>query len=568
MRENARGLAFVAALLTGCSAPEDADLVLINGKIVTVEEALPEAEALAVTGDRVVAVGTDAEIETFIGDATEVIDLGGRLAVPGFIEGHGHLLKLGRKLSNVQLEDAETWDEIVAMVAEAARTTPEGEWIFGRGWHQEKWSEPPSPSVRGLPVNDTLNAVSPNHPVHLRHASGHMGISNARALERAGITNDSTPPHGGELIRDEDGTLTGAVVEIAEDIVLGAFYEDIEAAGSEAARARYEREIQLATRECLSNGVTSFHDAGATFGIIDLYRALADEGRLGVRLYVMVDSEKVSLDERLGDYRVIGYGGDRLTVRAIKEYIDGALGAHGAWLLEPYEDLPESSGHNTRRLETIARSARAAIEHGYQLCVHATGDRGNREILDLYERQYANRPGEDLRWRVEHAQHLAPEDILRFANLGVIASMQGVHCTSDGPWVPDRIGEARAREGAYVWRSLIDSGAVVANGTDAPVEDIDPIENFYASVTRMTGEGLAFFPEQRMTRQEALRSLTLDAAYAAFEEGIKGSLAPGKLADIVVLSRDIMTVPDDEIPDARVDLTILGGEVVYRGERR
>ncbi|MDX1388619.1 MAG: amidohydrolase [Acidobacteriota bacterium] len=529
------------------------------------DESNPEVEALAIVDDRVVAVG-DKTIGIYIGDSTRVIDLEGRLAVPGFIEGHGHLLKLGRKLSTLRLENAETWDEIVEMVAEAARTTPEGDWIFGRGWHQEKWTEPPSPSVRGLPVNDGLNAVSPNHPVHLRHASGHMGMSNARALEHAGITNDSNPPHGGEFIRREDGTLTGALVENAEDVVLGAFYEDIEAAGPVAARARYEREIDLATRECLSKGVTSFHDASASLAIIDLYRALADEGRLGLRLYVMVDSETVVLDDRLRDYRVIGYGGNRLTVRAIKEYIDGALGAHGAWLLEPYEDRPESTGHNTRTLETIETSARAAVEHDYQLCVHAIGDRGNREILDLYERHYATRPGEDLRWRVEHAQHLSPDDIPRFAGLGVIASMQGVHCISDGPWVPDRIGEKRAREGAYVWRALIDSGAVVANGTDTPVEDIDPIANFHALVTREMNDGTAFFPEQRMTHAEALRSMTLDAAYAAFEEETKGSLSPGKLADIVVLSRDIMTVPDDEILDTHVDLTILGGEVVYRGE--
>jgi predicted amidohydrolase YtcJ len=487
--------------------------------------------------------------------------------VPGLIEGHAHLVKIGRQLANLKLDNARTWDEIVARVAEAARTTPEGEWIFGRGWHHEKWDEPPSPAVRGAPVYDSLNEVSPNHPVVLRHASGHMAIANALALERAGIDEASSDPDGGEYLRRGDGTLTGVLIENADDAVLDAYTDDLAARGLEAVKARLEMEIDLAVRKCLSKGVTTFHDAGSTFEWIDVYRSLADEGRLGVRLYVMVSAEDETLGDQLDEYRTVGYGNHHLTVRAIKEYIDGALGAHGAWMLDPYDDLPESTGHNVRTLETLEAAARAAIEHDYQFCVHAIGDRGNREILDLYERHYATRPDADLRWRIEHAQHLDPADIPRFAELGVIAAMQGVHCTSDGPWVPDRIGDERARDGAYVWRSLLDSGAVLCNGTDAPVEDVSPIENFHASVTRKTDEGTGFFPEQRMTRDEALRSLTLDAAYAAYEEEIKGSLTPGKLADIVVLSRDIMTVPDDEILGAEVDLTLVGGEIVYRRDK-
>jgi predicted amidohydrolase YtcJ len=556
-------LPLAVIVLTGaCAGRETADLVLRDGKIVTMVEAFPEVEALALVGDRVIAVGSNDDIDAYVGESTRVIELEGRLAVPGLTEGHGHLVKIGRKLANLQLETARTWDEIVAMVAEAARATPKGEWIFGRGWHQEKWDEPPSPAVRGAPVYDALNEVSPENPVILRHASGHMAVANALALERAGIDESSPDPDGGEYLRRADGSLTGVLIENAENAVLDAYNEDLAARGPEAVRARLEKEVELAVRECLSKGVTSFHDAGSTFEWIDVYRSLADERRLGVRLYVMVNGEKEALGDRLDEYRMVGYGNHHLTVRAIKEYVDGALGAHGAWMLAPYEDLPQSTGHNVRPLDTLDAAARAAIERDYQLCVHAIGDRGNREILDLYERHYATRPGADLRWRVEHAQHLDPADIPRFAELGVIAAMQGVHCTSDGPWVPDRIGDDRAREGAYVWRSLLDTGAVICNGTDAPVEDVDPIANFHASVTRDTGEG-AFFPEQRMTREEALRSLTLDAAYAAFEEEIKGSLAPGKLADIVVLSRDVMTVPDDEILETEVDLTLVGGEVVY-----
>jgi predicted amidohydrolase YtcJ len=277
----------------------------------------------------------------------------------------------------------------------------------------------------------------------------------------------------------------------------------------------------------------------------------------------MIDSEDPELVSRAASYRTIDYGGDhRLTIRAIKGYVDGALGSRGAWLLQPYSDLPESTGEVVHSVEEIEAIARLARDNDFQLGVHAIGDRGNREMLDLYERLL--RGEDDARWRIEHAQHLAPSDIQRFGQLAVVASMQPVHCTSDGPWVPQRIGDRRARDGAYVWRALLDSGAVIVSGTDAPVESVDPIPNFHAAVTRQLDDGNAFFPDQRMTREEALRSLTLDAAWAAFEEDLKGSLTPGKLADITVFSTDLMTVPDDEIRDARVLYTIVGGEVVYR----
>jgi predicted amidohydrolase YtcJ len=268
---------------------------------------------------------------------------------------------------------------------------------------------------------------------------------------------------------------------------------------------------------------------------------------------------------KLKNYRIIDHGDRRLTVRAIKRLIDGALGAHGAWLLEPYSDLLESVGLIGTPVDSIRATAELAIADGFQLCVHAIGDRGNREILDLYEATFKKHPGKcDLRWRVEHAQHLHPDDVPRFASLSVIASMQGIHCTSDGPWVPKRLGDKRSKEGAYAWRSLLDSGAVVSNGTDTPVEDVDPIANFHALVTRKMKDGSAFYPEQRMTRDEALRAYTYTAAYAAFEEKSKGSLTPGKLADIVVLSRDILTIPEDDIPGTEVLFTILGGKVLYQ----
>lgn len=322
------------------------------------------------------------------------------------------------------------------------------------------------------------------------------------------------------------------------------------------------QEIELASRECLSKGITSFQDAGSSFETIDLLKKLAQEGELGLRLWVMIREGNSRLAANLSKYKIID---KRLTVRAIKRSIDGALGPRGAWLLEPYSDLPASTGLNTTGIEEIRETARLALQHGFQLCVHAIGDRANRETLNIFETIFKAHPDKkDLRWRDEHAQHLSASDIPRFKQLGVIASMQGIHCTSDAPFVTARLGAKRAAEGAYVWQKLMKSGALVTNGTDAPVEDVSPIASFYASVTRKLKDGSLFYPDQRMSRQEALRSYTWNAAYAAFEEDSKGSLAPGKLADVTVLSKDIMTVPEDEIPQTEVLYTIVGGKIKFR----
>jgi len=286
---------------------------------------------------------------------------------------------------------------------------------------------------------------------------------------------------------------------------------------------------------------------------------------LKIRLYVMLNASNQELAEKMDAYRMVGYGDNRLTVRSIKRLMDGALGSHGAWLLEPYDDLPTSKGLNTEPLPDMRETARLAIEHDFQLNVHAIGDRANRETLDIYGETFFAHPAKtDMRWRIEHAQHLAPEDIQRFAQLGVIAAMQAVHCTSDGPWVEQKLGARRAEEGAYVWQKLMQGGAVVTNGTDAPVEDVDPLRSYYAAVSRMMNNGQRFYPDQRMSRMEALKSYTSNAAYSAFEEDLKGTLAPGKVADITVLSKNILTVPEEEIPATQVVMTIVGGEVVYR----
>jgi predicted amidohydrolase YtcJ len=323
--------------------------------------------------------------------------------------------------------------------------------------------------------------------------------------------------------------------------------------------------VRLAGQEALAKGVTSFHDAGSSFETIDFLKQQADADELPIRLYVMVRGESnEELDEKLPAYRMIGYGNGFLTVRSIKRQVDGALGSHGAWLLDPYLDMPESTGLVLEPIDDISGTAEVAMKYGFQVNTHAIGDRGNQEILNVYEATFKKHPNQqDLRWRIEHAQHLHPDDIPRFADLGVIPSMQGVHASSDGPWILKRLGPERAESGAYMWRKLWDLGAVVTNGTDVPVEDIDPIASFYSTVSRLTLDGSPFYPEQRLTRAEALQSYTLNNAYAAFEEGTKGSLVPGKLADIVVLSQDLMTIPEEEIPNTKVVYTILGGKVVY-----
>jgi predicted amidohydrolase YtcJ len=558
-----------AALLAGCGAggarPEAADLVLRGGRIVTMDSVVPEAEALAVTGSRIVAVGTDAEIGAYIGDGTEVVELGGRLAIPGFIEGHGHYMGLGEARLNLDLMSVRNWDEIVALVAAATRDAGTDTWIIGRGWHQEKWDRVPEPNVEGVPLHAALDAVSPANPVYLTHASGHAALVNGRALALAGIDRNTPDPAGGEIVRDARGEPTGLLRETAQRLVSAALARADSGRSADAKEALLRRQVQLAGEEALANGVTSFVDAGVGFETVDFYRRLEAEGTLPVRLYVMIRAPTPRLAEDLARYRAVADTNDFLVVRSIKRSLDGALGSHGAWLLAPYADLRASVGLATDDTADLKRVAALAAETGYQLGIHAIGDRANREVLNLYEATFRAHPElTDPRWRIEHAQHLDPADVPRFAELGVVAAMQGVHATSDGPWVLKRLGEKRAESGAYVWQDLLRSGVVIANGTDAPVEDIDPIASFYASVTRRMGDGQAFYPAQRMTREQALRSYTIDNARATFAEAATGSLAVGKLADIVVLSQDLLAVPDEQLRSTRVDLTILGGEVKYR----
>ena len=540
-----------------------ADLVLTNGRIVTVDDGRPEAQAIAISRDRIQALGTADEIKSMIGPSTQVIDLKGQLAIPGFIESHGHFTGVGGAQLELNLMNVESWDKIVAMVAEAVSRAKPGEWIYGRGWHQEKWNARPSPNVEGFPTHASLDKVSPNNPVALVHASGHAAFVNGKAMELSGIRRPTESPAGGEILRDANGDATGLLRETAQRLIKRGAGAPQPTPEETAARDR--KVLELASEEVLSKGITTFEDAGSPLSTIERMKAMIDAGKIGVRLWVMVRQDNDVIAPKLAQYKMIDYADGHLTVRAIKKQIDGALGSRGAWLLAPYSDKPESSGLETTKIAEIDETARLAMQNGFQLCVHAIGDRANRETLNIFERAFkANPTKKDLRWRVEHAQHISAQDIPRFGKMGVIASMQGIHCTSDAPYVLERLGEARAREGAYAWQKLMKTGAVIANGTDAPVEDVDPIPSYYASVSRKLKDGTVFFPDQRMSRMEALKSYTINGAYAAFEENNRGSLKPGKYADITVLSKDILTVPEDEIPTAKVVYTIVGGKVLYR----
>ncbi len=543
-----------------------ADMVLTNGNVVTVDERMPTAEAVAINGDRIAAVGSAAEIAPFIGADTEVIDLRGQTAIPGLIEGHGHYTSFGGSLLILDFRYAQSWAEIVSMVAAEVPQTPAGEWIIGRGWHQDKWREKEAVLVEGLPVHDSLSAVTPDNPVMLIHTSGHGVFVNQQAMRLVELGDDTQPPEGGEIVRDENGRATGMMRESAQDIFRQAYSGHQGRRPAGVAEEEMRRMIRLAGEASLRHGITSFQDAGTTFAEVDLIRTMAEEGKLPVRLWMAFEEQAADMEGRLDEYRMVGYGDNFLTVRAIGEKVlDGALGTHGGWLLEPYSDLPRSSGLNVVPIEEIEASARLAMAHDYQLAIQGIGDRAYRELLNIYAAEMARHPDKtDLRWRIEHAQVIHPDDIQRTVDLGVIPAVQGIFACSDGPWVVDRLGPERTRERGYIFNTLAEAGLVPTNGTDPPVDEIDPIASFHCSVTRILPDGSAFQPQEVYSRERALYSYTMGNAIAAFEEDIKGSITPGKLADITVLSRDLLTIPDDEIMDTVIVMTILGGRVRYR----
>ncbi|MCH9695273.1 MAG: amidohydrolase [Gammaproteobacteria bacterium] len=559
-------------LLAACGGadPEPAgplaDLLLVNGDVVTVDDSLPEAEAVAITGDRILAVGTSDELARYRSEQTEVVDLNGQMVIPGFIEGHGHYTSFGGSLMILDFRYAKSWGEIVAMVADAVKDTEPGEWIIGRGWHQDKWESRESVLVEGLPVHDSLSAATPDHPVMLIHTSGHGVFVNQRAMVLVELDETTEPPEGGEIVVDANGRPTGMMREAAQDVFRIAYSGHQGRRPAGIAEDELRRMVTLAGEESLRHGITSFQDLGTTFAEVDLLKTMADEGNLPVRLYMAFEEDAADMAGRLDDYRMVGHGNNFLTVRTIGEKVlDGALGTHGGWLLEPYTDMPRSSGLNVVPVEEIEASARLAIEHDYQMAIQGIGDRAYRELLDIYAAEFARRPDKkDLRWRIEHAQVIHPDDIERTVELAVIPAVQGIFACSDGPWVEDRLGPERTQERGYIFNTLADAGLVPTNGTDPPVDEISPIGSFHCSVTRKLADGSLFQPQEAYSRERALYSYTMGNAIAAFEEDIKGSITPGKLADITVLSRNLLEASDDELLDTEIVMTIIGGEIRYR----
>jgi predicted amidohydrolase YtcJ len=549
-------LAALAPAVLGAQA--SADMVFLNGSIYTVDTARPTASGMAVRAGRVLFVGSDADTRKLAKGSTKVIDLQGATVVPGIIDAHAHLLGLGNLLRRVNLAGSASYDEVIARVKAWAKDVTPGEWILGRGWDQTRWPG------REFPTHEALSRAFPNNPVVLDRVDGHAILANAKAMELAGVTAATTDPAGGRIIRLASGSPSGVFVDNAESLVGRAI--------PASTRADTRRAILAAIAEANRWGLTGIHDAGASAETIGIYEELAKAGNYNLRNYVMLSDPVALAPAARGDYLRRGpqnalYDG-HLWIRAIKLYADGALGSRGAALLAPYTDEPANSGLLVSTPKHIQATAAAALRSGFQVNIHAIGDRGNRIALDAIEAAVRLVPRANHRFRIEHAQVVSPEDIPRFAKLGVIPSMQPTHQTSDMGWAEARVGPQRIR-GAYAWRSLLNTGVVIPSGTDFPVEEVNPLLTFHAAVTRQDPGNLppgGWYPDQKMTRDEALQSMTIWPAYAGFQESVLGSLTPGKYADFVVLDRDIMRIPHTEILGTRVVSTWIGGKRVYEAK--
>ena len=529
-----------------------ADLVVLNGRIYTADGARPVVDAIAVRDGRIVFVGDEAGARALVGARTETLDLDGRTMIPGMTDAHAHVAGLGEALRDVDLTGTSSYEQVIARVVERARNTPKGEWIVGRGWDQNDWGD------TRFPTHEALTRALPDHPVYLTRVDGHAAVVNAMAMQKAGLTKATKDPNGGSIERDAAGNPAGVLVDNAQGLVGRAI--------PNATRAQVKDAIKAAIAEMHRWGMTGVHDAGASPTEVEIYEELGREKALDIRLYAMISDNASAIDALLKRGPQAGLYDGMLWLRSIKLYQDGALGSRGAALLEPYSDDAKTTGLLVSAPAHIQDVATRALRAGIQVNTHAIGDRGNRLVLDSYEAALKAVPTADHRFRVEHAQILHSDDIPRFAQLGVIPSMQASHQTSDMYWAGTRLGETRLR-GAYAWRSLIESGVVVPNGSDFPVEHVNPLISFKASVSRQDARGWpagGWFPEQRMTRDEALKSMTLWPAYAAFQEDELGSLTKGKRADFVVLDQDIMRVPDAMLPATKVISTWVGGRKVYQ----
>ena len=554
MLRRAIGAWVLAAAMAACGGARPmADKILVNGRIWTGAAATPWAEAVSFRDGRILAVGAAADIKTMAGPATQVLDAGGGLVLPGFIDSHVHFVNGGFAETSVQLRDATSRAEFVRRIGEAAQARPKGAWILNGDWDHQRF-EPVE-----LPRREWIDAVTPDHPVCVSRLDSHMALANSLALKLGGVTRTTPVPAGGEIVKDPvTGEPTGILKDAAMDLVMSRI--------PDPSPAETRRAVEAAMAVAAANGVTSVHDVSGEAGFA-VYQDLLREGRLKTRIafYVPVTSCATVLGFGLKP----GFGNDRLKFMGLKGFSDGSLGSSTAYFFEPYADDPRTSGLlHAQMFPAGAMEARvlAADKGGLQVAIHAIGDRANALILDLYEKAAAADGPRDRRFRIEHAQHLRPEDAARFGRLKVIASVQPYHLIDDGRWAEGKIGPARARR-AYAFKSLLDAGATLAFGSDWPVAPMAPLMGLYAAVTRRTLDGKnpdGWIPEQKIPLEEALKGYTTNAAFAEFAEGEKGSIAPGRLADVVVLDRDLFRIPAVEIRTANVVMTIVGGEIVYR----
>ena len=542
--------------ITALSSASVATDLLITGTIYTANDDSPIVEAVVVSDGRFTYVGSLEGARLAASEQVKEIELDSRIAYPGFIESHGHLSSLGESITNLDLNGVDSYQTIVGMVADAAAKAAPGQVIKVRGWHQSKWQSQPKITVDGFPTHRSLSEVSPNNPVFLGHANGHSAMINQAAMDEINLSFTTTPPEGGVIVKDARGNPTGILHENAIDLAYPLIALSVDSA---------KAAILAAQRHAFRWGITNFHDAGAGKTDIEAQQMLNDAGDLKLRVYTMVSAQ----DEALSDYwlaraPLIAKDDSRLTIRSFKAVMDGALGSRTAWLHAPYTDDPGTSGVQTFDEDRLIDMMKRSVEYGWQINTHAIGDKANTVVLDAIAT--AQLGPYDHRARIEHSQHLIRSDINRFADLGVIASIQTIHMSSDRPWAIDRLGQERIETGAYIWRDLLNAGVHLANGTDVPVEPINPLANFYAAVARKTLNGTpedGFELNQRMTREETLKSMTLWNAFAGFEEDQLGSIEVGKQADITVLDRDIMTVEESDILSTNVAMTIVSGEIVY-----
>lgn len=540
------------------SLPDPADAVFTGGNIYTVSEKQPRAEAIAVKGGKIVFVGTTAGAKAHIGSGTRVIELNGATVVPGLTDSHYHLMGVGLREVNLNLEGTTTLESFLAKVKERVDKTAPGKWVTGRGWIETFWKP------QAFPTRQDLDRISPNNPVLLTRADGHASVANTAALKVAGIEKTTADPFGGEILRDKaTGEATGMLIDAAQGIVRRHVPGMTEADRSDALRLGIQRTLSL--------GWTQVHTAGGSFADAELYKkALANE-RAKLRIYHVPHGPGESANRLIREGAAVGSHDGKFTMRGIKVVLDGALGSRGAALLEKYSD-EDTTGLLTAKPEEVRPMLIGALRNGLQVQTHAIGDRANRIILDLYEEAFKAVPPEqrkikDPRWRVEHAQIVTDEDIARFKKLNVIASMQPSHAIGDLFFAPSRLGQKRLA-GAYAWQKFLRSGTIIAGGSDAPVERGEPMIEFYAAVARksLTGEsGPGWHPEQAVSRQEALKMFTIWPAYAAFEEDLRGSIEVGKYADLTVLSADIMTIRESDILKTKCVMTVVGGEIAYDG---